>query len=96
MKAGGGKNPKRIKRRFASAAEARAGAEAEARKAARGQYTFSCDLALGDAAISPNQRARLVGWDEEADTVSWLVESARHTLSGAGGFTTSVELVSLG
>ncbi len=48
---GGGKNPRRIKRNFASEAEAREAAKAEARRTARGQFTFEYTMALGDAAM---------------------------------------------
>src|SRR5699024_1063924 len=56
VKEGAAKNPRRIKRSFASEAEAKAAANAEARRAARGQFTLSVDLALGDATFEPNRK----------------------------------------
>ncbi|MCB2051366.1 MAG: phage late control D family protein [Novosphingobium sp.] len=88
-------NPKRIKRTFASEAEAKAAASAEAKRAERGAMTFSYDMALGDASIEPNTRVTLDGWDSEIDGVTWLVTEVRHQLDGQGGFTTSVQMESL-
>lgn len=95
VKEGGGRNPKRIKRSFATEAEAKQAAKAEARRAARGTYQFTYDMALGDPAIAANDRVTLQGWDEEIDGVAWLVEEARHTLDGQGGLTSSLTLKSL-
>ncbi len=96
VSSGKGDNPKRIKRSFASEAEAKAASDAEARKQSRGQYRFSHDLALGDPAIEPNRRVTLQGWDSEIDGVNWLVDSATHRLDARQGLATSVELVSVG
>lgn len=92
---GAGGNPKRIKRNFASEVEARAAADAEARKAARGQFEFTYDMALGDPGIEPNERVTLQGWDSEIDAVRWLVDEASHTLDGAAGLISSIRLKSL-
>jgi len=94
-KSGGEKNPKRIKRNFASEAEAQAAADAEARKAKRGAYEFTYDMATGDPGIEPNRRVTLEGWDSEIDGVKWLVDEARHTLDGRGGLTSAIRLVSV-
>ncbi|MEZ5688706.1 MAG: contractile injection system protein, VgrG/Pvc8 family [Caenibius sp.] len=96
VKQGKASNPKRIKRTFASEAEAKAAASAEAKRAERGAMTFSYDMALGDASIEPNTRVTLDGWDSEIDGVTWLVTEVRHQLDGQGGFTTSLQLESVG
>jgi phage protein D len=93
--AGGASNPKRIKRTFASEAEAQAAADAEARRAERGEFTFECDLALGDPGIEPNNRVTLQGWDSETDGVSWIVDEATHILDGRAGLTSRLKLVSV-
>ncbi|MXO64867.1 phage late control D family protein [Altericroceibacterium endophyticum] len=92
---GADSNPKRIKRSFASEAEARQCAEAESRKAQRGHYQFDYEMALGDPGIEPNQRVTLSGWDSEIDGIAWLVEEASHTLDASGGLGTSLKLMSL-
>jgi phage protein D len=94
-KAGGTKNPRRIKRTFRSEAEAKGVTAAEARRAKRGQFTLSYDMALGDAAIEPNRKASVAGFDSEIDGVKWLVKTATHELGGSGGFTTKIEMESL-
>lgn len=93
--AGGGRNARRIKRSFATEGEAREAARAEARKAARGQYEFEYQMALGDPGIATNQRVSLRGWDSEIDGVRWLVNEASHTLDGNAGLTSTIRLVSL-
>lgn len=94
-RAGGSKNPRRIKRTFASEGEAAAAAAAEARRAGRGQYTFSFDLALGDAAISPNRKITLTGFDSEIIGIRWLAKEVTHTLDSQGGFVTAIAMDSL-
>lgn len=61
VKSGGVDNPKRIKCSFASEADAKAAADAEARKARRGNYEFEFAMAYGDAGIEPNNRVTLEG-----------------------------------
>lgn len=95
VKEGGGKNPKRIKRSFATEAEAKQAAKAEAKRAARGTYQFTFEMALGDPAIAANDRVDLQGWDEEIDAIKWLVEEVSHTLDGQGGLTSSLSMKSL-
>lgn len=95
VKQGGGKNPKRIKRSFASEAEAKAAASAESKRASRGQYEFTYDMALGEPAIGPNERATLSGWDDEIDGIKWLIEQATHKLDAQGGLGTSLMMKSV-
>ena len=52
-------------------------------------------LALGDAAVEPNRKVTLSGFDSEIDAVKWLVKSVTHALDGQGGFKSSVEMESL-
>ncbi|MGE4323539.1 MAG: contractile injection system protein, VgrG/Pvc8 family [Sphingobium sp.] len=80
----GGKNPKRLKRVYASEADAQQAAQAEAKKRARGGYRFEYDLALADCAIQPNQQATLTGWGSRIDAVKWLVEGVETTLDSRG------------
>lgn len=80
----GGKNPKRLKRVYASEADAKQAAEAEAKKRKRGGYRFEYDLAIADCRIMPNQRVTLSGWNSRIDAVKWLVESIETTMSAQG------------
>lgn len=89
----GGDKKKKLKKIYASEADARAAAEGEAAKRRRGVYEFTYDLALGDPELMPNTRVFLVGWDSEIDGIKWLVKEAVHKL-GNGGLSTSITLES--
>ena len=95
VKVGGTENPKRLRRVYGSEADARAAAEAEQQRQARGTHTFEYGLALGDPAVYPERPVTLQGWDAEIDAVRWIVKEATHTF-GAGGLTTRVVLESKG
>ncbi len=88
-------NTKRLKKTYATRADAQAAASAEAKRQRRGIFEFSYDLALGDAAIEPNARVRLSGWNSRIDGVDWLVNEATHQFD-AGGLHTKVKLESAG
>lgn len=89
----GGSKRKKLKKVYASEADARAAAEGEASKRARGAFTFTYDLSLGDPQLMPNARVFLSGWDSEIDGIKWLVDQAVHKLSSSG-LTTSLTLES--
>lgn len=92
VKVGGGKK-KKLKKVYASEADARAAAEGEAAKRRRGVFEFTYDLALGDPELMPNIRVFLVGWDSEIDGIKWLISEAVHKL-GNGGLSTSITMES--
>lgn len=90
---GQGTEAKVLRRTFASEAEARTHAEAEARRLARGVAELSFTLALGRPEIYPEQRVQVLGIKPTIDAGRWLVKSATHALSAGGeGLTTSLEL----
>lgn len=93
VKIGSGKR-KRLKKVYASEADARAAAQGEASKRKRGTFKFTYDLALGDPQLMPNCRVFLKGWDSEIDGIAWLVDEATHSLDGSGGLKTSIKLES--
>lgn len=80
----GGSNTKKLKRVYATEADAKQAAEAEAKKRARGGYRFEYDLAQADCRIQPNQHVRLSGWNRTIDAVKWLVETVETTHGAAG------------
>lgn len=82
----GGTNPKRLKRTYASEADARQAAEAEAKKRRRGGYTFEYDLAFADCTLVPNRKVTLSGWGPVIDGITWLVESVETTMGNRGLF----------
>jgi len=80
----GGDNPKRLKRTYASEADARQAADAEAKKRARGGYRFEYDLALADCRITPGRKLTLSGWGSKVDAITWLVENVETTFNDDG------------
>lgn len=93
-KAGGkgtGASPKRLKRIYASQADAQAAAAAEAQRIARGAAELSLSLALGDAAIYPERRVTVAGFKAEIDAQKWLISEVTHAIDGAG-FRTRLKL----
>lgn len=89
----GGKKPKKLKRVYASQAEAQQAAKAAAGKGKRGAFKFEYDLAQADMQIQPNARVKLSGWNTRVDGINWLVESVETSL-GANGIQQKVSLES--
>ena len=91
VKVGGGKGkPKRLRRIYHSEAAARAAANAENGRTARGAYEFSCDLALGQADLYPERPIKLAGFKSAADAITWILAEVTHSLDGSG-FRTSLK-----
>lgn len=91
----GGSKPRKLKKVYASKADAEKAAKTAKDKAKRGAFSFTYDLAFGDPAITPNQPVQLRGWDSEIDGISWLVGEAT-TRFAAGGLVTAIKLESAG
>ena len=89
----GGDNRRKLKRIYASEAEARQAATAAAGRAARAPFRFTYDLAIADPALQPDMRVALNGWGEKIDGITWLVESVRTEFSSRG-MVQSIELES--
>jgi uncharacterized protein len=92
VQAGGGDNSKGLRRVFHSETEAQQHAEAELRRHKRSEAKMTIKLARGDANLSAEMKGRVSGWRQEIDSIEWLIGSASHTVTGAGGFETSIEL----
>lgn len=90
-RAGGRANPRRLRRTYASQAEAQAAADAQHSRQQRGSYTFDYDLALGDPAIVPTRPVQLQGWDSQIDGIRWTVKEATHSW-GPEGLKTRITL----
>lgn len=87
----GGKKRKRLKKTYASKADAEAAAKSEAARSKRTAYAFTYDLSFGDPSVIPNARVALTGWNSQIDAIKWIVEEVSHSF-GSGGLTTSVTL----
>lgn len=84
---------KRLRKVFASEADARQAAEAERARLKRMPATLDLSLALGRATAAPEQRVTAIGFKAEIDTQSWLITEVGHRLDQAG-FTTTIKLES--
>lgn len=91
VRAGTSDNPRRLRRTYASEAEARAAAEAAAQRDARQAAEVSISLAFGNAAIGVEQPIGLTGFKSEIDSAGWQVAEVHHTM-GARGFRSEVKL----
>lgn len=89
---GDDKKAKRLKRTFNTEADAKAAAEAENRRIARGAAEFTLDMPLGRPDLYPDRPATLQGWKAEIDARRWLIAEISHTLDGNGGLTSKVKL----
>lgn len=85
--------PRKLKRVYATEAEARQAAEAAASRAARTPYEFTYELAIADPALQPDMRVSLRGWNSTIDGIAWLVKTVE-TSFDAGGLRQRVELES--
>ena len=84
---------KRLRATYNSAAEAREHAQAEWSRLQRGEGTFSYTLALGRADLFPEMRGTVKGFRKpQIDDATWLIAKASHSITGSGGFKTSLDL----
>jgi len=81
---------KRLSRTYATEPEARRAAEAEKSRTARAPLSLNLSLALGRAAVYPEQRVKVTGFKAEIDAVDWLISDVSHRLGS--GFTTDVTM----
>lgn len=88
----GGSKKRKLKRVYASEADAKEAAKAETNRLKRAEATLSLTLAHGNAAIAPGVKVTASGFKSEIDGKSWRVASVNHEMNASGGFTTSLEL----
>ncbi|WLE59290.1 phage late control D family protein [Burkholderia plantarii] len=91
----GGDNNRNVKvlpEDYATEAEARAAATAEFNRTQRSQATLGYTLARGRADVFPELPVTVAGFKPEIDGTAWLVKSVRHSITGAGGFTSELAL----
>lgn len=87
----GGSKRRRLKRVYASEADAAAAAGAAARRLRRKAGTLSATLTYGDPRAAPGMRATASGFKSEIDTKKWRVVRTRHRMDKNGGFSTEIE-----
>lgn len=89
--AGAAEGARRLRKTFASEADAKQAAEAEWSRVQRGAGQLTYTLALGRPEIGPEVKVKTSGLKAEIDATSWLVEEVTHTLVD-GGLTTRLQL----
>lgn len=83
---------KRLRRTYATEADARAAARAESRRLARGAATFSYSLAVGRPELYPEQKGKLQGFGRSViDDQTWVIAKATHDWT-SDALTTKLEL----
>lgn len=91
MTKGGGKRRK-LKKVYASEADAGAAAQAETNRRKRAVATLELTLAYGEATVSPGVKVTAQGFKGEVDGHAWRVASAEHRMDGQGGFSTELRM----
>ena len=88
---GGGKRRK-LKKVYASEADAGAAAQAETNRRKRAVATLELTLAYGEATVSPGVKVTAQGFKGEVDGHAGRVASAEHRMDGQGGFSTELRM----
>ncbi|MDR7101448.1 contractile injection system protein, VgrG/Pvc8 family [Croceicoccus sp. BE223] len=91
----GGQNRKRLKRIYASQADADAAAKSETNRLARAAASFEVTLAYGDAAIAAGMKATLSGFKSEIDAKTWRIARVEHEMD-SNGFRSRLEMETAG
>ncbi len=89
---GAASRPKRLRRTFATEADATQHAASEHARLQRDAATLSGSLALGRPDLFPELTGRVSGLKPSVSARTWLIAKATHTLDASGGLTTSLEL----
>ncbi|VXC79982.1 contractile injection system protein, VgrG/Pvc8 family [Sphingomonas sp. 8AM] len=87
---------RRLARTYASAAGARAAAQAELGRATRAPRKLDLGLALGRLEIYPDRPVTVRGFKAPIDATSWIVSDVTHELVASRGFETALTLESAG
>lgn len=82
---------KRLRKVYATEADAKQAAEAERARLKRMPATMDLTLSLGRADAAPEQRVKLSGFKDAINAQSWLITGVDHRLDQSG-FTTAIKL----
>jgi len=89
---GGSGKPKRIRKVFATEADARHYAQAQHARISRAKAKISFTLPLGRPDIYPERPIILTGFKPEINGRSWIVADTSHTMDGTGGLQSKLTL----
>ena len=92
---GGEGKAKRLRKVYASEADAKQAAQAENSRLARQVAKMMTKLAYGRPDIFPERPIELTGFKAEIDARKWVVAECRHTMDGKGGLMTDLTLEGL-
>jgi len=90
-KTGDGK-PKRLRKVYASEADARHAAEAEAKRIGRAKAKATIEMAYGRPDIFPERPIRLTGVKDEIAAQDWIVAECEHRMDASGGMMSKLML----
>lgn len=91
---GGSSKAIRLRKVYATRADAEAAAQAEYNRKARAQAKLNLTLALGRPDYSPDTSVTVTGFKDEINGQKWLCAELNHTMDGTGGLVTSLSLES--
>jgi phage protein D len=80
----GGTNKKRLKRVYASKADADAASKAEHQRLQRASASLDLDLSLGNPLLIPGMHVTVSDFKPHVDAAKWLIASADHQMDGRG------------
>jgi phage protein D len=89
---GAAENMKTLRHTYASKANATRAAKAEWEKLQRGVAEFSIQLALGRPELMTELPVTVRGYKRVIDDCNWIIARVSHSLTGSGGYTSSLEL----
>lgn len=87
-----GESPRRLRRTYATEADARTAANAELGRMGRAAATLRLDMDRGRPDVFPERPVTTRGFKPQIDAARWIVDEATHTLDGDGGLKTSLTL----
>lgn len=82
---------KKLRKVHSTEEDARTAAKAESGRSARSGRSLDLTLALGNAAVYPEQRVKVEGFKAEIDAGGWLLSEVTHSITDRG-FATSLKL----
>ncbi|MXO66266.1 phage late control D family protein [Altericroceibacterium endophyticum] len=84
--------PKRLRKIFANAEDARQAAQAEDRRIGRAKAKLRFELPLGRPDLFPDRPLSISGLKDEVSALNWLINEITHTMDGKSGLATSISL----
>jgi len=89
---GGERRSKRLRKVYASEADAKQAASAENSRIARAKAKMTLKLAYGRPDLFPERPIKLTGFKEEINARRWIIAECSHSMDGSGGSATSLTL----